>query len=102
MVLGMLKNSQKLLMRVRCIQQFQTSTTDRRLPIHLIKEIFTITVPSLPKIGAGLLQLSEEGGGGNCPYLPPLISATGWGKLSTPEGLILTEKVQAPRNSIVL
>ena len=98
MVLGMLKNSQKLLLRVRCIQQFQTSTTDRRLPIHLIK-----AVPNhFQKEAADLLQLSEEGGGGNCPYLPPLISATGWGKLSTPEGVILTEKVQAPRNSIVL
>ena len=55
--------------RVRCMQQFQILTTDRRLSIHVLKEIFTIAVPNRFQKGApDLLQLGEGGAiGPSCP-----------------------------------
>ena len=42
-VVGALKNFQKLVTSVRCMQQFQSLTTDRRLSIHFLRK-FTIIV----------------------------------------------------------
>ena len=37
-VVEALKNFQKLVTNVRCIQQFQTLPTGRRFPIHFVKK----------------------------------------------------------------
>ena len=38
LVFGALKHFRKLVTSVRCIQQFQTLTTDRRLSIHFVRK----------------------------------------------------------------
>ena len=53
LVVGALKIFQKLVMRVRYIQQFHTLTADRRLSIHVLT--------------GAILAFTRRGGGGNCP-----------------------------------
>ena len=79
MVVGALKIFQNLVTRVRYIQQFQTPTTDKRLSIHVLKEIFTIVVPNRFQKGApDFLQLGEGGAIRQCHQLTQVITVFHW------------------------